>query len=159
MKTAAKVGIGLTVVAVATALYVGTASASPASPSDLEVSPDCSRVTIKSRAGITAKVGLAVWAESPKPETRVVDLFAAVLRRLIPQCAWPPVGETVFAGLTAFRAPVDAVTWDEVVAQVGELTWAEAKSMGALDFSPVGGVSSQQLAAGVALLAALGWGA
>jgi hypothetical protein len=159
VKTAAKVGIGIAVVAAATAIYVGTASASPAAASDLEVSRDCSRLTVKSRAGLTAKVGLAVWAESPKPETRVIDLLAAVLKRLVPQCAWPPPGDTVFAGLSEFRAPVEAVTWDELVEKVGELTWGEAKSMGALDFAPVGGASPPQLAAGVALLAALGWGA
>lgn len=154
-------------------LAVFSKEAAAASPSDIEVSPSCGRITIKNRATVTAKVGLAVLGSDVQNATPVRDVLITVLQKLIPACSWPPpVAVTqcpdaadcptnpVFAGLSLFGAPVDEVTWIEVVAQLGDLTWGEAKSMGVLDFAPAPGTGadSRALQAGLALLAALGWG-
>jgi hypothetical protein len=139
-----------------------------ASPSDLEVSPSCGRITIKDRATLTAKVGLAVLTIAPADDTQLRDLFIQVMQKIAPQCSWPPpvaVGpcedltncatNPMFAGLALFGAPKDEISWIEIVGGLGEVTWGDAKNAGVLDFAPAPGGSSQALAAGVAFMDAL----
>lgn len=132
--------------------YGSTAAAAPASDSELEVAPDCSRIEVKNKAAVVARVGAVIVRELPGDSTPVLDLAVKVLQTIVPQCPWPPL-----AGVDPeFVSPDGSARWSQIQPIAAALTWGQVKSrLGSFDMASPGGASPAEVAAGLSMVALL----
>lgn len=147
-----QVGLGLGLLVAAGVGFTSTAAAKPATASELDVSPDCSRIEVKDKAKIVARVGAVVVGMFPSDDTPLLDVVLKVLGTLVPQCSWPPA-----EGLDPeFISKDGAAKWSQVLAIASSMTWGQAKAqLGNFDMATPVGANPQEIAAGLTIVAAL----
>lgn len=144
--------VGLALAAVAAVAWGSTAAAAPAKDDELLVSDDCSRIEVRNKAAIVARVGAVIVRELPGDDMPAIDLAVKVLRTLVPQCTWPPPAGSD----PEFVSPDGSARWSQIQPIAATLTWGQVRSrLGSFDTLSPTGASPAEIAAGLSMVALL----